>query len=311
MKSIKIASLVAGISLLAATFVPGTVSAASATMSLSGATQTNGTFSTIVYENSDGPVTSVSLAMSFSTTVSNVAYDYSVGPFTTTDPSGGHLVQGSVTGSQPVARVSFALANPGAVTASVNTASSYLKGVSGTSIVYYTMSPAGAAFTYNAPAQGGMGGGSNAGSTTSNTVTTTTTTPGRNTATAQNTNTTATTTTTPAADDKSKTDVKADTTKQANNDTKKETFENTSGKKHSVWPWILLVIVAVAAVAYALRNRVSGAAEKKAEEAKVVKPATDKAAKGAQAAAATDAATAQADPKKKPVAKKAHNKKNR
>jgi hypothetical protein len=297
MKSIKIASLVAGISLLAASLLPSTVSAASAPMSLSGATQTNGTFSTVVYENSDGPVTSVLLAMSFSQAVSGVSYDYSVGPFTTTDPSGGHLAQGSVTGNQPVARVSFTLANPGAVDASVNAAGSYLKGVSGTSIVYYTISSNTASFTYSAPAQGGMGGGSSAGNTT-------TTTSGHATTVAQGTttNTPTTETAAPATTD-TKAEVKSDTTK--NDDTKsKEMVQNTAAKKHSVWPWIVLVIVAAAAVAYAMRNRAAGKPVAKVD-VKSVKPAD--AAKAAPAAAV--AAKAATD--NKSGIKKSGNKKNR
>jgi len=291
----KIASLIAGISLLATTLAPMSASAASATMSLTGATQTNGSFSTVVYENSDGPVSSVSLVMDFSTAVSGVAYDYSVGPFTTTDPSGGHLSQGSVSGQQAVARVTFT-APVGTTNASVNTSASYLKGASGTTIVRYTMSPASAAFTYNAPAStptGGMGGGTSTGNTT-------TTTSGRSNAIAQNTTSTpaATDTATTATTDANKSDVKGDAT--ATKDTKKSDNKNvvmakdTAAKKHSVWPWIVLIIVAGIAAWYALRNRARAAtaAENKEADA-VVTPKADTSAK-AKAEAAVAVASAKA-----------------
>jgi hypothetical protein len=169
MKYIKITSVATGILALAATLMPGVASAASAAMSLSGATQANGTFSTVVYENADGPVSSVKLALNFSTAVTNVNYDYSVGPFIATDPDGYHLSQGTQTGAQAIARVSFTLTNPGTVTASVNTASSFVKGTNAekTAVVYYTVGAANANFTYTAPVSNPSTGGTGSTNNTS------------------------------------------------------------------------------------------------------------------------------------------------
>lgn len=149
----KLASFVSGISLLAASLVPMSVSALSqATMTLSGSSNTTGSFAVTVYENTGSDtVTGANVTLDFSGSVSNVSYDYSVGPFTATTPSGAHNAYGTVTGTQPVATVRFNITSPSTVTATVSTAS-YLKHVDGTTIENFTISRGSANFTYNAPA---------------------------------------------------------------------------------------------------------------------------------------------------------------
>jgi hypothetical protein len=230
MKSIKIASVITGVSLLAATLMPGVASAASAAMSLTGATQTNGSFSTVVYENADGPVSSVNLALNFSTAVSNVNYDYSVGPFTATDPSGYHLSQGAQTTAEPVARVTFTLASPGTVTASINTASSVVKGTNAdkTAVVNYTVGAASAGFTYTAPAA------SNPVTTTPGSTTTTTPTAGSSKAATTSTSSSSTTATSGSKSSTTTPATTSDTATAATSTTKKQAAKKTTGKPKQI-----------------------------------------------------------------------------
>lgn len=126
--------------------------ASSASMTLSGSVNTSGKFDVTVYENSGSTtVTGAKVTLTFTgAPVANVSYDYSVGPFTAITPSGEHNSYGTVTGLQPVARVSFTVTKPGTVTATVG-ADSYLKHVEGIDIVSLTINRGHAAFTYAAP----------------------------------------------------------------------------------------------------------------------------------------------------------------
>jgi hypothetical protein len=209
----------------------------------------------------------------------------------------------AVTGTAQVATVSFkVLGASGATTVSTVDSSK----IASNGVDVWNHVATGATYNLTAPAQGGMGGGS------STTGTTTTTTSGHSTAVAQNTDNSAaaTATTTPAATDKpTSTDVKGDSTK-ANNDSKKEMVQNTAAKKHNVWPWIILVIVAAAAVAYAMRNRTTKPVAGKEADAKVVKPAETTKKEAGVATATADVNKAVPNKNKHNTAKKS-GKKNR
>jgi hypothetical protein len=219
-------------------------------MSLSGFSQSNGNFAVTVYENTgEGRATSVSLALAFSPAVGNVSYDYSVGPFTTADPSGGHLAQGSVTGSQPVARVSFTIANPGSVTATV-AGSSYLKGTTadGKSIVNYDIAGNSAVFTYTAPANNPAPTPNQPTTTAPTSNNTTSTNRAATTATANSSTTAATTapsqTETPVNEVKGEETTVADS--NGKDDAKTDESEKASGKA-SIWAGIMVALAAGAA----------------------------------------------------------------
>lgn len=167
----KVTTLISGAVIAIAMLAPISVHALStATMSLAGSSNTNGTFAVTVYENTGSDtVTSANVSLDFSAPVSNVSYDYSVGPFVATTPSGAHNAYGTVTGQQPVALVRFTVSSPMTVTATVG-AASYLKHADTTtgSIESFNISRGSADFTYSAPAQGGMGGGSSTPSPSNN-----------------------------------------------------------------------------------------------------------------------------------------------
>lgn len=323
----KIVSFVAGFSILAATLAPVKVSAASAAMSLSGATQTNGNFSTLVYENADGPVSSVKLALSFNAAVSNVNYDYSVGPFTTVDPDGYHLAQGAESGSRLVAKVSFTLANPGTVTAAVDPSGTSIKGTSADkkSLVVYSVGSASANFTYNAPAVGGQGGGSTGGSQGNNGGTSGSSSNGGQMATTGSTGATTpavSTSATPEANSTAgdnKAETKAETTKDESKagseaakdgENKSADAANTSNKRNW-WPMIIILLVAAAAAVYAYRNRgVAAPAEKEVATTKASKkpaPAATEAVAVAPVAAKLKDAENKTGAKAKNNAKRAGN----
>jgi hypothetical protein len=149
----KLVSFVAGLAVLVASIAPASVSAlGAASMTLSGATSSNGSFAVTVYEDTGSDtVTGANVELSFSQAVTGVSYDYSVGPFTAATPSGGHNAFGTVTGQNPVALVRFTLASPGSVTATVS-GGSYLKHVDGTTVENFSISRGNAAFAYDAPA---------------------------------------------------------------------------------------------------------------------------------------------------------------
>jgi hypothetical protein len=273
--------------------VATTHAAASATafVSPAGGTYTTGsTFSVAIYEDSgDNDADSARADLTYDAGKLQ-ATGISAGDFTTcvTAPSanGGSISTGDCTilgakkrGQQRLATVTFKAIAEG--TAAINFSSA--KVVNGGTDLPVTL--VNGSFTVAAPAQGGMGGGS---------TSTTTTTSGQNTTVAQNTGTTADTsvaTTPTATDDKAKADVKGDTTK-ANNDNKtKEMVQSTASKKRNAWPWIILTVVAIVAIAYALRNRVNGI--KKDVDAEVVKPE-----QAAEAAAPVAAASAVSNKKK-------------
>jgi hypothetical protein len=245
--------------------------AASATAFVSpagGTYTTDSTFTVAIYEDSgDNDADSVHADLTYDAGKLQ-ATGISAGDFTTCatplSASNGTIDTGNCTilgakkrGQQRLATVTFKAIAEG--TAAVNFTGA--KVVNGGTDLPVTL--VNGSFTVAAPAQGGMGGGS---------TSTTTTTSGQNTTVAQNTSTTADTSATAPTDDKAKTDVKGDTAK-ANNDNKtKEMVQSTASKKRNPWPWVILTVVAIAAVAYALRNRVSGISKDEDVAAKVVKP---------------------------------------
>jgi hypothetical protein len=286
MKFSKITSVVAGLTVLAATLAPVQASALSqATMTLSGASQSNGTFAVTVYENTGSDtVTGAKVEMSFSQAVSNIAYDYSVGPFTAVTPSGAHNAYGTVTGTNPVARVSFTLANPGTVTASVN-ANSYLKHAGDTSVENFAITRGSADFTYTAPVTGGQGGGSNGGTSTGSTGSTSSNS-SSNTSASNGTKVATNNTSANSASDNSSADSNKGETKDASttaakddkksDNSKKDDAAKTADKKSGkAWLWFLIAAI-VAAVAYlATRKNLQARVEaaKAAEDAKNVEAA--------------------------------------
>jgi hypothetical protein len=249
-------------------------------MALSGTTQSNGSFSTVVYENADGPVSSVKLALDFSAAVSNVNYDYSAGPFTSVDPDGYHLSQGAQTGTQPVARVSFTLANPGTVTASVDAGASTIKGTNAdkTAVVYYAVGAANADFTYSTPAStGGQGAGSTSGSSSSSANKSTTTANGSKVAT---NNGTTSGSSAVAGDETKAADTPASKDSKKSDRSKKTDAANTADKKsNKAWLWIVLVAIVLAA-AYLVTRKVmqnrTAATDAQTEEVKSDKKASNK-----------------------------------
>ncbi|HSX34550.1 MAG TPA: hypothetical protein VLF62_02815 [Candidatus Saccharimonadales bacterium] len=297
MKFSKITSVVAGLTVLAATLAPVQASAlTTATMTLSGATQSNGSFAVTVFENTGSDtVTGAKVEMSFSQAVSNIAYDYSVGPFTAVTPSGAHNAYGTVTGTNPVARVSFTLATPGTVTASIN-ANSYLKHAGDTSVENFAINRGSADFTYSAPVvSGGQGGGSNGGSQTPAPAgTKPATTPASNgTKVATNNTSTPTGNSDVAAAETKAADTNTATAKDdKKSDAKKDDTKNTADKKsNNGWLWILIAL-AVAAVAYLAtrKNLQAHVQDAKAAEAKTTD--AEVAAKVVAPAAAATAASA-------------------
>lgn len=152
MKTTKIVSVFAGLTLLAASLVPMSASALStASITMDAAYSTNGRFSVVVYEDTGSDsVTSANVVLTFNQPVSDVSYDYSVGQFTATSPSGAHYAYGAVTGKNPLARVSFTLANPGTVIADVDS-SSYLKHAGDSGPESFIVNQGEAYFTYTAP----------------------------------------------------------------------------------------------------------------------------------------------------------------
>ncbi|HYH75396.1 MAG TPA: hypothetical protein VD735_05545 [Candidatus Saccharimonadales bacterium] len=326
MKFTKISSIVAGLSLLAISLVPASVSAASASLSLTGATQTNGNFAVVVYENSgDAAVTTAKIDLGFSGGVSNVNYDYSVGPFKTATPSGAHVTQGSVTGNQPVARVTFTVANPGSVTTSVG--GSYLKGTSadGTAVVTHSVSGGAATFTYNAP-EGGRGNDAPAPAPTTGPAATRDTSTPR--AAAANGTATATAVegaaTTAATDDAAKDETKAaESTQNKDNkeDAKKDDAQAASdNNSRAGWFWLLAIAAVIAGVLTARKLLAPEADDKTkaaaagAAAATAVAAAKKKDAKDAKFGAAKEVPEAVAAPVKKGAAKAksaAKNKKTR
>jgi hypothetical protein len=270
MKITKILSFVAGVSLLATTLMPMKVSAASVSLSLSGTTNTDGSFTATVYEDSGSArVTTAKIDLGFSGSVSNVSYDYSVGPFTNPTPSGARATQGYVTGSQPVARVTFKVTAPGTVTTTAG--SSYLKGTNdaGTEVITHSVSGGAATFTYNAPAPAPADNGGTA-PTTKNTTT-------------NNTNKTATTATTDgevAGDEttaaetaKTEDDKKKDDTKKS--DDKKDDSKDTSSSAW-FWPVALVAVIAGYVAARTMRSRAAAKAAADTEAAAAAKAASDK-----------------------------------
>ena len=150
----KLTLLVIGANILVGSLLSVSVSALSATVSLSGASNNTGSFAVTIYEDTGtNPVTGANVVLDFSTSVSNVTYDYSVGPFTATTPSGMHDAYGTVTGMQPVAIAHFTLPHPATVTAAVDQAS-YLKyyDSSSASVQSYVLTRGSADFIYTAPA---------------------------------------------------------------------------------------------------------------------------------------------------------------
>ena len=277
MKTTKILSFVAGISLLATSLVPVKVSAASVSLSLSGATNTNGTFSAVVYENSGSArVTTAKIDLGFSGAVSNVSYDYSVGPFATMTPSGAGAAQGYVTGQQPVARVSFKVSNPGTVTTSAG--GSWLKGTNdeGTQVITHSVSGGAATFTYNAPVDGGRGGEAPTPTPTPKPSTTAPTTKSTGSSTQVATNNDGTvegdSTTAATTDDKKDDTKKKDDAKKS--DDKKKTDDEKTSSSAWFWPVALLAIIAgyVAARMVRTRRAAQVAEAEKAAAAKAVKP---------------------------------------
>jgi len=258
MKLIKTLSFIASsFAVLAVALAPLQASALStASMTLAGASQTNGSFSVVVYEDTGSDtVTGANVDLSFSSAVSGVSYDYGVGPFTAVTPSGAHNAYGTVTGSNPVARVSFTLANPGSVTASVS-GSSYLKHAGDTSVESFAINRGGASFTYTAPVTGGQGGGSDSGSSSSASSSS-------NSAASSNSTKAATSSTTSNNTSAATGETKDASTTAASDDskkaasTKKTDATNTANKKSGskAWLWAILVIVLAAAAALAVRKK--------------------------------------------------------
>jgi len=153
MKNFKLASLVSGVTLLAATLAPVSASALStATISMDGVHSSNGSFSFVVYEDTGSDtVTGANVVLTFDQPVNGLSYDYSVGPFTAATPSGAHNAYGTVTGRNALARVSFSISSPGTVIADVS-GSSYLKHADATSVTNFDLNLGEAYFTYDAPA---------------------------------------------------------------------------------------------------------------------------------------------------------------
>jgi hypothetical protein len=271
MKITKILSFVAGVSLLATTLMPMKVSAASVSLSLSGTTNTDGSFTATVYEDSGSArVTTAKIDLGFSGSVSNVSYDYSVGPFTNPTPSGARATQGYVTGSQPVARVTFKVTAPGTVTTTAG--SSYLKGTNdaGTEVITHSVSGGAATFTYNAPAPAPTDNGGTA-PTTKNTTTNNTN---------NKTATTATTDgevagdeTTAAETAKTEDDKNKDDTKKS--DDKKDDSKDTSSSAW-FWPVALVAVIAGYVAARTMRSRAAAKAAADTEAAAAAKAASDK-----------------------------------
>jgi hypothetical protein len=298
MKFTRIVSLATGLSVLAMSLLPIKASALStATMSLSGASNNNGAFAVTVYENTNSDtVTTVYLQLSFSQAVSSVNYDYSVGPFATATPSGAHVALGTVTGQNPVARVSFTLASPGSTTAAV-ASSSFLKHANDDSTVEnFAITRGSASFTYAAPAppanNGGMGGGTPASSGSNTPTSTPSSAPAAaSNKTGSNANAPATkavageqtqvvVTTATAA-----TTAKQDSTKQLNS----EKADSKINKSSKAWLW-LLIALAVTAGFVAARLRQANAAKAKVVAAKPSAP--KKSAKPVVKVAAAPAAVA-------------------
>lgn len=151
----KITAVVIIAAFLASSLFANSVSALSeATISLSGATNQNGNFSVVVYGNTNtDTVTIASVALDFSPQVNIVSYDYSVGPFKGQTPSGAHYSTGAVAGTQAIARVTFTVANPSTVTATVSS-SSFLKHAESTGATEnFAINRGSATFTYSAPQQ--------------------------------------------------------------------------------------------------------------------------------------------------------------
>lgn len=329
MKTNKILSFALGVSLLAAIFTPVQVSAASASLSLSGATNSNGTFSAIVYENSGAArVTTAKISLGFSGAVSNVSYDYSVGPFNNPTPSGAYAVQGYVTGSQAVARVSFKMASPGSVTTSAG--GSFLKGTNdeGTQVITHSISGGNATFTYSAPVSnggstgstGGSAGGNTSGGSSGGSTTSGGSKPSGNSKTDVANKTVATAAGGAAAgsannggskpsgeDNDAKVtangtaEVKGDSTKKTESDKKSDDAKKTDEKKtgNKVLPVIILILAGVAAF-FGGRYAARYMAGRRIAQAQAEAEAKAKAAAAAAAAKATKPA-----PKKKSSAKKA------
>jgi cbb3-type cytochrome oxidase subunit 3 len=286
MKYTKILGLAAGISLVAATFLPVQAHALStASMTLSGASQSNGSFSVVVYENTGSDtVTGAKVDLTFSQAVSGVSYDYGVGPFTAATPSGAHNAYGTVTGQNPVARVTFALASPGTVTATVAD-SSYLKRAKddGTGVESFAIDRGSANFTYTAPAPatGGMGGGSSTGTT--------------NNSTKAATNNTTVSNSAVAADETQNTQndtPKADTSKSSKKpEAKKDNTKKTADKKSGSKAWLLWAIIFAIIAGLYLAGRRGEKAEADAAEAKADDDAAEVVAPAAVVAATTKAAS--------------------
>ncbi len=314
--------------------VASTSAAGSVTMSLSPAsgTYTNGdAFSVGIYENSgSNDVDSASASLTYDASKLQ-ATGITGGVFTTcaTSPSasGGVISTGDCTvlggkkqGSQLLATVSFKTVATG--TAAVNFTSG--KAVnSGTDLAVSTSN---GSYTINAPASGGMGGGGSTGggsgsgtgtgsgstgSTSGSSAPKTTTATSAPTTVATNNTTTPDTTSNaaPAGNGSVKSD---STAKPAASASKPAAKPAVVAKKRSIVPWIILLVVAGAVIAYAMTG--SKADEAKTENAKAdagktkATPAKDVKKEVVEAAAA--ATVAAKNNTKKPVNKnKKHNKK--
>jgi len=252
----KIISIVTGLSILAASLMSNQVGAlGAASMTLSGTSNASGNFSVSVYEDTGGEtVTGANVELSFSQAVSGVNYDYSVGSFPAVTPSGAHNAYGAVTGSKLVAVVSFTVANPGTVVATVNS-NSYLKHVEGTTIEYFAINRGSAAFTYSAPAPSNptTGSGSTGSNSTQSSSSTNKTVANSKTSPTNGTNTTIT-----SNDQKVATTNKgSEKTTPTSKNSSKETDNNQKVASYNPTLAIvlaLLVVLAGAATIYAKRN---------------------------------------------------------
>lgn len=287
----KLTYLITGAALLAAMFVAPAQQAsalATAKVTMSGATQTNGNFSFTVYvDTGSDAVTTAYMDVGFSSDVNGVSYDYSVGPFTETLPNGAHSVKGEVSGLNKIALVRFTMSNPGTTTASIS-ANTYLKHANRDSNGYavstetFAITRGSAVFTYNAPAQPQNNTGGNTSS--ASTTTPSSTSAGRSTSTSGGTGSSASNSSNSAVAGDSTTVAAEENLNSAKDDSNKKSDPKKTGnteKPKSSKKWLWLVILAGAFAVYgAALYFMRGNKSKKSKAEKIVTPnpsATEKA----------------------------------
>jgi hypothetical protein len=319
MKTIKIIGLLAGLTVATSSLFSGAASAATGNLFLTPSTGSynNGTtFTVTVHENADN-VNVVTAKMTYeasklscegvggsSAFPQNIAASCSGGNitisrYTASDANGNPT---TVSGDQVVGTVTFK-ALVGSGTTAVNFAAGSQIASNGSNV--WNGGTTGGTYTLTTPAPvtGGQGGGSSepvaSGSATPNNSTASNTTANNNVATANGT-TPATT-----SDDTTATgDVKSDATKK-DAAKKADTTKNTAAKKsgHTVWPWVILILIGAAAIAYGVRNNRKAIQGNSEAVVSGAKPKADKAAKVVAVAAPVAAAKKAAAPAKKPANK--------